>query len=282
MKDFDELFTEPAPKPQGARRQYSNRRKVKEPEVLSSRSTRDNKAAIQRGLRDLDVMDGQQDVRQRSDTDDILDFEFGDDVPPDSAPPPVPSEPPPDLPDDEYDDMELGTETMLGSSPPRDSRSLRAGSRQKNYPAGIATASEPAIQADEEFNVEGEPVPDRTEIPPALRTNQTSPLHRGMTKIPPATPKPAPPPTLPKPKMSGRRVPGTPKHGLLSTPLTRSRESLTDEEALGLTPRGYVRATASAINQGELDALGEKINFLEKQLKVSACLQDRRLTPASW
>jgi hypothetical protein len=38
---------------------------------------------------------------------------------------------------------------------------------------------------------------------------------------------------------------------------------------MGLTPRGYVRATASAINQGELDALGEKINFLEKQLKVS-------------
>ena len=41
-----------------------------------------------------------------------------------------------------------------------------------------------------------------------------------------------------------------------------------DEEDGVIPPRGIVFNRASSINRGEIDALNEKIGFLERQLKV--------------
>ena len=99
--------------------------------------------------------------------------------------------------------------------------------------------------------------------------------------------KKAPPPTLPKPKRSGSREWPPKQHSLPVVPASASRfapavavpsESVLarqdrgymDPDEMGLPPRGSVLARASSINQGQLDALNEKIVFLEKQLKVSS------------
>ena len=267
VRDYDECFNEPVPRPRATKRQHP-RNKVDEPEIKSVRSPRDTKAELETSLQE--IMD---EKNGPADTDDILDFELGDDAPPVFAPPPIPCEPPPDIPDNELSVLDVGTGSVLGSSPPRDSSSLRAASRQKNS-SGRFVPSEPVIQIGTGWTVEGEP--EQSEIPSSSRIPQTNQqytntrLGPGMTGHP-FTPKVfLPPPTLPKPKIGSRRLPSSSRPGSLSSTLTRSRESLNDEEGMGLTPRGYVRATASAINQGELDALGEKINFMEKQLKVSS------------
>lgn len=250
----DDLLDEHLPPP--TKRQYTQPR-IREPEIKTSRSPRDAAADIDRGLKHLSDMD---DDLPMVDTADILDYDVNHGSPPNIAPPPIPSEPPPD-----FDPMEAMK--VFDSSPPRDSRALRAAGRTKNHP-GIESIVQPSIA----FNAEVEPsYHEHTDIPPALRVSQT-PGRTEMTRQP-STPKPGPPPTLPKPKMTGtgagrRQQGGAIRPGLLATPLSRSRESLAEDENVGVTPRGYVRATASAINQGEIDALGEKINFLEKQLKV--------------
>lgn len=244
VRDIDDVLDVP-PRTSVKRPQYFTDA-VDEPEIQTSRSSRDASADIDHGINSLADMG---DARQRADTDDILDFEFDQGGPPDSAPPPVPSQPPPD--NDPYG-MSNSSNSVFDNSPPRDSKSLRAASRNKNQP-GRPGIGEATIQPQVEMNVEGQPsFPGQTDIPAALRVSQTPVQSRpGTTR--------QPPPTLPKPKLVG---PGGVRRSL-------SREP-DDESSLGLTPRGYVRATASAINQGEIDALTEKINFLEKQVKVSS------------
>lgn len=248
VKDLDDVLND-NPRPKG--RQYPTNT-IDEPEIKTSRSSRDVTADIDRGINHLSEMD---DARPRTDTDAILDFDLEHFGPPDIAPPPVPSEPPPD--NDPYG-LDNSSNSVFDSSPLRDSKALRAATRTRNQP-GRPVISESTIQPHVEMNVEGQPSsPGLADIPPALRISQTPVQNRPGITMQPFTPKPVPPPTLPKPKAThpgGVRRPGT-----------MSREA---DDDVGITPRGYVRATASAINQGEIDALGEKINFLEKQLKVS-------------
>ena len=45
-------------------------------------------------------------------------------------------------------------------------------------------------------------------------------------------------------------------------------QRLRDEEDGIIPPRGFVLNRAALINSGEIDALNEKIGFLERQLKV--------------
>jgi len=252
VKDLDDVLDVPSHTSTKRPQRYDNI--VHEPKIQTSRSTRDAAVDIDRGIGNLASMG---DTRHRADTDDILDFAFDQGGPPDMAPPPIPSQPPPD--NDPYG-LNSSSNSVFDSSPPRDSKALRAASRTRNQP-GRSGINEATIQPSIGMDVEGQPAsPEHTETPAALRVSQTPVQSR------PGTAR-QPPPTLPKPKMMVG--PGNVRRSL-------SREP-DDEYSMGLTPRGYVRATASAINQGEIDALNEKINFLEKQVKVSSVITTVKL-----
>ena len=117
----------------------------------------------------------------------------------------------------------------------------------------------------------------------ALETEQENP-HKGTGEwTPRESVKKVPPRTLPKPKRQNSVEWPPKKSSLPRVSQTASHFSLPSESGVSeqvdqygnspearLPPRGSVLARAASINQGQLDALNEKIIFLEKQLKVSA------------
>ncbi|EDO34248.1 predicted protein [Nematostella vectensis] len=250
---------------------------IDEPVVPCSRGSGPD-VELERQLMALDSMDDQRD---RAETVESLDFVEDRSPPPpppaspppplpaeeDNSPPPLPAGPPPDEP------MELELEAMLrDTSPLRDSKALRAQSRQGRNERVIP--QEPLVQSRSASGLQAETSPS-LEFAPDVEPNGTpyqtrpQPTQASRTDVKryQETPKRAPPPTFPKPKMPGLRRGQTPGGRGMTTPYYRA--SLDDEMEAMLPAPGSVRSKASAINQGELDALNEKINFLERQLKVS-------------
>ncbi|XP_048584845.1 uncharacterized protein LOC5505590 [Nematostella vectensis] len=248
---------------------------IDEPVVPCSRGSGPD-VELERQLMALDSMDDQRD---RAETVESLDFVEDRSPPPpppaspppplpaeeDNSPPPLPAGPPPDEP------MELELEAMLrDTSPLRDSKALRAQSRQGRNERVIP--QEPLVQSRSASGLQAETSPS-LEFAPDVEPNGTpyqtrpQPTQASRTDVKryQETPKRAPPPTLPKPKMPGLRRGQTPGGRGMTTPYYRA--SLDDEMEAMLPAPGSVRSKASAINQGELDALNEKINFLERQLK---------------
>lgn len=116
-----------------------------------------------------------------------------------------------------------------------------------------------------------------------LVTEQECPREGAEERAPEESSKKVPPPTLPKPKRQNSiewppkqsslpRVPPSASQFALppESRVTEQVDRFANSDEARLPPRGSVLARAASINQGQLDALNEKIIFLEKQLKVSA------------
>ena len=101
-----------------------------------------------------------------------------------------------------------------------------------------------------------------------------NPTGFGSTKPADSTAK-VPPQVLPKPKkiLLQKRQPGPLSQPMVSyvdsnvPPPMTSQWSRNGEDGV-IPPRGIVLNRATFINRGEIDALNEKIGFLERQLKV--------------
>lgn len=231
-----------------------------------------------------------------------------DDIGEVSPPPPLPLSPPPspsDLPTSLTDDSTIAsvsvTEDIVAHSPPRSAANLRSASRQGSHVQG------PLIQESNTSQVENEPdllaeTVQETEDQQFRKATQriVSASHAKHRMLPVISPyvsapmvskqeahlrttdervsqegaKKVPPPTLPKPKRKYSREWPPQQNSLPHVPLSESRfldkvDGYGNIDDARLPPRGNVLARAASINQGQLDALSEKIIFLEKQLKVS-------------
>lgn len=279
---------------------------VSEPELMFSRRSLDSYMDdIDQRIQDLCNIgeehpvlteDGGGDT-PRTDTSDLVAFDSDDDgdLPPlpESSPPPLPSEPPPDFTESSPPVLH-GLEVLLRSesSPPRDAATLRASSRQRFHSDSKqpSSRSESPVTVEEPTLVlESEPT-ELGGIYPVEEPTQSSKLSvrrpSGSESITPTdlTSK-APPQVLPKPKwvLLQKRQPG-PDPGPLNQPVVSYVNSNTtssmpsqwsrDEEDGVIPPRGIVLNRAASINRGEIDALNEKIGFLERQLKVrTTCVE---------
>ena len=263
---------------------------ISEPELVSSRRNLDSYMDdIDQRIQDLRHLDHAG--RPRTDTSDLVVFDEDDDegdLPPlpESSPPPLPSEPPPDFP---YSpavlDQGLGVLLRSESSPPRDAATLRATSRQRfrsdskpssgpSLPSSRVespiTVEEPTLVMESEPSELGGIYPNEESTPSSL----ISPTGFGSTKPADSTAK-VPPQVLPKPKkiLLQKRQPGPLSQPVVSyvdsnvPPPTTSQWSRDEEDGV-IPPRGIVLNRATSINRGEIDALNEKIGFLERQLKV--------------
>lgn len=265
---------------------HDSRELVSEPQVVSSQKNMDSVVDdIERRIQDLANLN--EDVgKTRPNTNDfvVFDSDYEGDLPPlpESSPPPLPSEPP-DFPDGSPTVLDCGIEFLLKneSSPPRDAATLRASSRARSR-SQSKTASEKSQASSraespvtaEESTVVLESEPSQPgEILPAMSQSQAisssfkKPSDQRSTKVPPQV--------LPKPKrplLQMRQATDSHK-SLVSYESTDRKPSVTsqwsrDEEDGVIPRRGIVRERASSINRGEIGALKEKIEFLEKQLKV--------------
>lgn len=264
---------------------------ISEPELMSSRRNLDSHMDdIDQRIQDLRHLDHAD--RPRTDTSDLLVFDSDDDdggLPPlpESSPPPLPSEPPPDFPDSSPAVLDQGLEVLLRgeSSPPRDAATLRASSRQRfrsdskpssgpSLPSSRVespvTVEEPTLVMESEPSELGGIYPNEEPTPSSVRR----PTSFGSTKPADSATK-VPPQVLPKPKkiLLQKRQPGPLSQPMVSyvdsnvTPAMTSQWSRDEEDGV-IPPRGIVLNRASSINRGEIDALNEKIGFLERQLKV--------------
>ena len=264
---------------------------ISEPELMSSRRNLDSYMDdIDQRIQDLRHLDHED--RPRTDTSDLVGFDSDDDdgdLPPlpESSPPPFPSEPPPDFPDSSPVLLDQGLEVLLRSesSPPRDAATLRASSRQRfrsdSKPSSVPslsssrvespiTVEEPTLVMESEPSELGGIFPNE-EPPPS---SVISPTGFRSTKPADSTAK-VPPQVLPKPKklLLQKRQPGPLSQPMVSyvdsnVPAPMTSQWSRDKEDGVIPPRGIVLNRATSINRGEIDALNEKIGFLERQLKV--------------
>lgn len=263
---------------------------ISEPELMSSRRNLDSYTDdIDQRIQDLRHLDHAD--RSRTDSSDLVVFDSDDDdgdLPPlpESSPPPFPSEPPPDFPDSPAV-LDQGLEVLLRSesSPPRDAATLRATSRQRfrsdskpssgpSLPSSRVespiTVEEPTLVMESEPSELGGIYPNEEPAPSSV-VNATG---FGSTKPADSTAK-VPPQVLPKPKkiLLQKRQPGPLSQPMVSyvdsnVPTAVTSQWSRDGEDGVFPPRGIVLNRATSINRGEIDALNEKIGFLERQLKV--------------
>lgn len=264
---------------------------ISEPELMSSRRNLDSYMDdIDQRIQDLRHLDHAD--RPRTDTSDLVVFDSDDDdgdLPPlpESSPPPLPSEPPPDFPDSSPALLDQSLEVLLRgeSSPPRDAATLRASSRQRfrsdskpssgpSLPTSRVespiTVEEPTLVMESEPSELGGIYPNEEPTPSSV----ISPTGFGSTKPADSTAK-VPPQVPPKPKkiLLQKRQPGPLSQPMVSyvdsnVPAPMTSQWSRDEEDGVIPPRGIVLNRATSINRGEIDALNEKIGFLERQLKV--------------
>lgn len=257
---------------------------ISEPELVSARRNVDSVMDdIDRRIQDLRDIDDEEVDRARTDTTDLVVFDSDDDgdLPPlpESSPPPLPFEPPPDFPDSSSPVLDHGIEVLLRSesSPPRDAASLRASSRARSHGKPTSEKSQPSSRAESPLTVEeptlmldSEPSELGGMLPEPSQPTSSSfrrPSGLGSTKVPPQVhPKPK------RPLLKMRQA-GELHKPFVSYENTDKAPSMTpqwsrDEEDGVIPPRGIVFNRASSINRGEIDALNEKIEFLERQLKV--------------
>lgn len=260
--------------------------RISEPELVSEQRNLDSVMDdIDRRIQDLHDFDDEEVDRLRTDTNDPEVFDSDDDVDlpplPESSPPPLPSEPPPDFPDGSPPVLDHGIEVLLRSesSPPRDAATLRASSRARSHSQNKPPSeqSQPSSRMDSPLTVE-EPTLVLESEPTELGGILPKPSLPGTSsfKRPPGVgPTKVPPQVLPKPQrpLLQMRLAGELRKPLVSYESTYRAPSLTsqwsrDEEDGVIPPRGIVFNRASSINRGEIDALNEKVEFLERQLKV--------------
>ena len=265
---------------------------VSEPQLKSSGRNLDSYMDdIDQRIQDLRHID--QADKPRTDTSDLVVFDSDDDdgdLPPlpESSPPPFPSELPPDFPDSSPVVLDQGLEVLLRSesSPPRDAATLRASSRQRfrsdskpssgpSLPSSRVespvTVEEPTLVMESEPSELGGIYPNEEPTASSLKRSPT-----GLGSIKPADSTFKVPPQLrPKPKkiLLQKRQPGPLSQPMVSyvdsnVPPPATSQLSRDEEDGVNPPRGIVRNRATSINRGEIDALNEKIGFLERQLKV--------------
>lgn len=262
---------------------------ISEPELVSARRNLDSVMDdIDRRIQDLRHLDDDDVDRPRTDTSDLVVFDSDDDgdLPPlpESSPPPLPSEPPPDFPEASPPVLDHGIEVLLRSesSPPRNAATLRASSRARSHSENKPTSEasqppsrvespvmveEPTLVLDSEPSQLGGIYPEPSHPSPSFKR----PSSLGSNRIPPQV--------LPKPKRTllQKRQPRELHKPLVSYESSDMAPPLTsqwsrDEEDGVIPPRGIVLNRASSINRGEIDALNEKIGFLERQLKVRLLL----------
>ena len=291
LMDYSGLVSEPERMPSYHENARDSDELISEPELMSSRRDLDSHMDdIDRRIQDLRYIDHEDrdGDRPRTDTEDLVGFDSDDDgdLPPlpESSPPPLPSEPPPDFPDSSPLVLDHGLEVLLESSPPRDAATLRASSRQR-FRSDSKPSSEPSLPSsrvespvtveEPTLTLESEPselgwMYPKEPSPSSVRR----PTGLGSTKPVDATTK-VPPQVLPKPKriLLQKRQPGPLNQPTVSYQDSNAQPPLTsqwsrDEEDGVIPPRGIVQNRAASINRGEIDALNEKIGFLERQLKV--------------
>ena len=284
---------------------------ISEPELMSSRRDLDSYMDdIDQRIQDLRFVDHEGPFtedggdRPRTETSDFVGFDSDDDgdLPPlpESSPPPLPCEPPPDFPDSSPPDLDHGLEVLLRSesSPPRNAATLRASSRQR-FRSDSKPSSEPSLPSsrvespvaveEPTLMLESEPselggmYPEKEPSSSSLRR----PTGFSSTEPVDSTSK-APPQVLPKPKriLLQKRQPGALNQPMVSYVGSNEALPLTsqwsrDEEDGVIPPRGIVLNRAASINRGEIDALNEKIGFLERQLKVRTH-HNRRAKETKW
>lgn len=258
---------------------------ISEPELVSARRNLDSHMDdIDQRIHDLRYMDDED--RPRTGTSDLVGFDSDDDgdLPPlpESSPPPLPSEPPPDFPESSSPVLDGGLEVLLRSesSPPRNAATLRASSRQRshsdNRPSTEHSLSSSRVESPvtvEEPTLVLESEPSQLGgIYPMEEPSPLSPSYRRSTSLGSIK---APPQVLPKPKriLLQKRQPGPLNQPMVSYVDSNLAQSMPaqwsrDEEDGVIPPRGIVRNRAASLNRGEIDALNEKIGFLERQLKV--------------
>ena len=256
---------------------------ISEPELVSARRNADSVMDdVDRRIQDLRDIDDEEVDRTRTDTTDLVVFDSDgdDDLPPlpETSPPPLPSVPPPDFPESPSPVLDQGIEVLLRSesSPPRDAASLRSSSRTRSHSKPTSEKSQPSSRVESPLTVEeptlvleSEPSELGGMLPKPSQPSSSSfkrPSGLGSTKVPPQV--------LPKPKrpLLKMRQAGELHKPLVSYENTDKAPSVTsrwsrDEDGV-IPPRGIVLNRASSINRGEIDALNEKIEFLERQLKV--------------
>ncbi|XP_078358377.1 uncharacterized protein LOC144643107 isoform X2 [Oculina patagonica] len=272
---------------------------ISEPQLMSSRRDLDSYMDdIDQRIQDLRYIDREGQLftedrdgdRPRTETSDLVGFDSDDDgdLPPlpESSPPPLPFEPPPDLPDSSPPVFDDALEVLLRSesSPPRDAATLRASSRQRfrsdSKPSSELSVPSSRVESpvpveETTLMLESEPselggmYPEQEPLSSSVRR----PTGLGSTKPLDSTTK-APPQVLPKPKriLLQKRQPGPLNQPMVSYVDSNASPPLTsqwsrDEEDGVIPPRGIVQNRAASINRGEIDALNEKIGFLERQLQ---------------
>ncbi|XP_074610685.1 uncharacterized protein LOC141865174 isoform X4 [Acropora palmata] len=258
---------------------------VSEPQIVSSQKNMDSFVDdIERRVQDLANLN--EDVgKARPNANDfvLFDSDYEGDLPPlpESSPPPLPSQPP-YFPEGSPTVLDGGIEFLLKneSSPPRDAATLRASSRARSRSQsktaseksqGSSRAESPVTVEESTVVLESDPSQLGGILPGMLHSQAISssfkkPSDQGPTKVAPQI--------LPKPKrplLQMRQATDLHKP-LVSHESTDRKPSVTsqwsrDEEDGVIPRRGIVRDRASSINRGEIGALKEKIEFLEKQLK---------------
>ncbi|XP_022782888.1 uncharacterized protein LOC111323722 isoform X11 [Stylophora pistillata] len=272
---------------------------ISEPELTVSHRNLDNQMDI--------IDQRIQDLRYRGEKDSVLTEDtsgdrqgFGDlvifnsddegDLPPlpESSPPPLPSELPPDF-TESSPPVHYGLEPLLNSdsSPPRDAATLRASSRQRLYSENKPSSEvsqpssrmeSPVLVEETTLVLESDPselggIYPREEPTPLAVSSGRRPTGLESIKLDDSKTR-VPRQVLPRPKrlLLQKREPAPlnqPVVSFANSNLASSMPSqwLRDEEDGVIPPRGIVLNRAASINRGEIDALNEKIGFLERQLK---------------
>ena len=257
---------------------------VSEPELVSARRNLDSVMDdIDRRIQDLAEQRDDME-RTQTNTNDLVVLDSDDEVDlpplPESSPPSLPTEPPPDFPNGSPPVLDHAIEFLLRdeTSPLRDAATLRASSRARSR-SQSKTASQASSRVESPVTVEENTVileSEPSQLGGMLQdtskprsSSLKNPSSQGSGKVPPQV--------LPKPK---RTLLQMRRAGELHKPLvsyenpTRPPSATSqwsrDKEDGVIPPRGIVLNRASSINRGEIGALKEKVEFLEKQLKVWA------------
>lgn len=273
---------------------------ISEPELMVSQRNLDTQMdIIDQRIQDLRYIEEKDSVpleegsRDRPELGDLVTFGSDDegDLPPlpESSPPPLPSEPPPDFTESPPPVLH-GLKVLLNSdsSPPRDAATLRASSRQRlhseNKPTSEVSQSSsrmesPLLVQETTLVLESDPSELGGIYPIEEPTSLTDSSGRRPTSLgsikPDDSKTKAPLRVLPGPRrlLLPKRELGPSNQPVVSyanSNVTSSMQPqrLRDEEDGIIPPRGFVLNRAALINSGEIDALNEKIGFLERQLKV--------------
>ncbi|XP_068745820.1 golgin subfamily B member 1-like isoform X2 [Montipora capricornis] len=254
---------------------------VSEPELVSARRNLDSVMDdIDRRIQDLAEQHDDMD-RTQTNTNDLVVLDSDDEVDlpplPESSPPSLPTEPPPDFPNGSPPVLDHAIEFLLRdeTSPLRDAATLRASSRARSRSQSKTTSQassrveSPVTVEENTVILESEPSQLGGMLQDTSKPRSSSfknPSSQGSTKVPPQV--------LPKPKrtlLQMRRAGELHKPLVLYENPTRPPSATSqwsrDKEDGVIPPRGIVLNRASSINRGEIGALKEKVEFLEKQLK---------------